>query len=97
MKRSEILREAMKYLAVDMVDYYARISASKGICYAVELADVNNHRAYQAAVWLFGDGKGGRARFFAHDYWLPLFEPQSYTARIMLLELGALMSEEEGQ
>ena len=98
-KRSEIFRDAMKYLAVDEDDYFNRCGSQGGICGAMLSAMVYGEGwglVKESAEWLFDNGKGKKTKFYADVYWLPRFTAESYTARIMLLELGALMSEEEG-
>lgn len=97
MKRSRVFRKAMWNLAFDWKEYY-ETPKFLVICGAVyEAVDHDEYEAEPLIDWLFDSGLGKRTVFYGDSYWLPVSKPKSYTARIMLPELGALMSEEEGQ
>jgi len=90
----------MKYLAVDKKDFWNRTRACAGVCGAISNAASETRADYFSSgphkKWLLNNGRGRQTKFYFGTFWLPILTPESYTARIMLLELGALMSEEEG-
>ena len=82
----------MIYLAQDWFDWKYRAVSCFGICACVLCAGGKE----KDIRWLFDNGRGRKTNFAVGDWWLPTLGSDYYTARIMLLELGALMSEEEG-